>query len=381
MWASHMGTLLAQTFKVVYSHTCHCMCWRGRNKITASLKKDVQEPKTEEIEKPPDEMESQLPKRPAVRMPTEARKSRRDGFSFGSEAYGLYPTSEQPSPSHSPSPQSQRQVEEEVNKVLVECAKYNMTEGIADPNLEPAIIEEVRQASIINERSLQPSPLSLPKLTPVTRPKNPHVIVSREGSPEILRLSSELIHMSEKSLSMPRSKQRANASPSFLMPPPLPATQRLPSRNASPASSTRTREPRSALPEDGPPPIERVPPLPVLCFLLLYLTLGAVIFQMWSGQDEWSFLEGFYFCFITLSTIGLGDYVPGAGIGFGDGEDLANDDDSSYKLICSVVYLLIGLSLNVMCFNMIQEEVVEYFIKKGRQCGLIDEDENDEDTI
>ena len=53
----------------------------------------------------------------------------------------------------------------------------------------------------------------------------------------------------------------------------------------------------------------------------------------------------------------------------------------SYKLICSVVYLLIGLSLNVMCFNMIQEEVVEYFIKKGRQCGLIDEDEDDEDTI
>ena len=377
MWASHMGTLMAQTFKVVYSHTCHCMCWRGRHKISESLKKEVQEAKREVTQEPGEETEgSQTPRRHAIRMPMEVRRSRRDAFSLGSSAHGLYPTSEQPSRSHSPSPQSQRQVEQEVNDLLVTCAKYNMTEGIADPNLEPAIIDEIRQASIINDRSLQPSPLSLPKLTPVTRPKNPHVFVSREPSPDILRVSSELIHTMQQSPITSRNNNRAQASPSFLMPPPQPV--RLPSRNPSPVSSTRTRETRTAMAEDGPPPIERVPPLPVLCFLLIYLTLGAVIFKMWSGQERWSFLEGFYFCFITLTTIGLGDYVPGAGIGLG--EDASNNDDS-YKLICSVVYLLVGLCFNLMCFNLIQEEAVEYFINKGRQCGLIGDDEDDDDTI
>lgn len=45
--------------------------------------------------------------------------------------------------------------------------------------------------------------------------------------------------------------------------------------------------------------------LAVACFLLV----PAAVF---SGLEEnWNFLESFYFCFISLTTIGLGDYVPG----------------------------------------------------------------------
>ncbi|TRY93375.1 hypothetical protein DNTS_032868 [Danionella cerebrum] len=68
--------------------------------------------------------------------------------------------------------------------------------------------------------------------------------------------------------------------------------------------------------------------LAVSCFFLI----PAAIF---SGLEEnWNFLESFYFCFISLSTIGLGDYVPG--------EAVNQKFRELYKLGITV-YLLLGL--------------------------------------
>ena len=44
-----------------------------------------------------------------------------------------------------------------------------------------------------------------------------------------------------------------------------------------------------------------------LLLLFLYLLWGSVIFFL---SEEWSPLESFYFVFISLTTIGFGDYVP-----------------------------------------------------------------------
>lgn len=44
-----------------------------------------------------------------------------------------------------------------------------------------------------------------------------------------------------------------------------------------------------------------------IVILLAYIFIGATLYYMW---EEWSFFESFYFVFISMSTIGFGDYVP-----------------------------------------------------------------------
>ncbi|XP_061766395.1 potassium channel subfamily K member 1b isoform X2 [Nerophis ophidion] len=68
--------------------------------------------------------------------------------------------------------------------------------------------------------------------------------------------------------------------------------------------------------------------LAVSCFFLI----PAAIFS--ALEDNWNFLESFYFCFISLSTIGLGDYVPG---------EAANQKFREFYKLGITVYLILGL--------------------------------------
>ncbi|XP_068439655.1 potassium channel subfamily K member 1-like [Clinocottus analis] len=72
-----------------------------------------------------------------------------------------------------------------------------------------------------------------------------------------------------------------------------------------------------------------------IIMVLLVLIIPAWIFV--NLEKEWDFLESLYFCFISLTTIGLGDYVPGENA---SGED--NPHPQLYRLAITV-YLLLGL--------------------------------------
>lgn len=107
-----------------------------------------------------------------------------------------------------------------------------------------------------------------------------------------------------------------------------------------------------------------------LCLLILvgYISGGAVLFSLWEG---WGFLDGSYFCFVTLSTIGFGDLVPG--------DSVVSDEGTQEKLVICSLYLLIGMALIAMCFNLMQEEVIHKVRNCGRKIGVIrDRDEEDD---
>uniref|UniRef100_S4RL28 Potassium channel subfamily K member 1 n=1 Tax=Petromyzon marinus TaxID=7757 RepID=S4RL28_PETMA len=68
------------------------------------------------------------------------------------------------------------------------------------------------------------------------------------------------------------------------------------------------------------------------CVAVLFFVVPAAVFA--SLEEGWGFLGAFYFCFISLSTVGLGDYVPG--------EADRQPSRELYK-VCVTVYLLLGL--------------------------------------
>ncbi|XP_032527599.2 potassium channel subfamily K member 15 [Danaus plexippus] len=84
-------------------------------------------------------------------------------------------------------------------------------------------------------------------------------------------------------------------------------------------------------------------------FMVGYIMFGSMIFGLW---EKWDKLDGAYFCFISLSSIGFGDFVPG--------ERVYTPRIEASFIVCSL-YLTLGMALVAMCFNLMQEQVIHYY--------------------
>lgn len=89
----------------------------------------------------------------------------------------------------------------------------------------------------------------------------------------------------------------------------------------------------------------------ILCLLVItgFLGIGTFLFHHW---EKWDLVSAAYFSFVTLSTIGFGDYVPS--------ESFIVDSSNPItfvKMTIAVSYTVIGMALLSMTISLIQEGV------------------------
>ncbi|KAM4033000.1 potassium channel subfamily K member 18 isoform 2-T2 [Anomaloglossus baeobatrachus] len=82
-----------------------------------------------------------------------------------------------------------------------------------------------------------------------------------------------------------------------------------------------------------------VPIVVILLVVMAFIMLGALILPQW---EKWTTLEAFYFCFITLTTIGFGDVFPA---------------HPKFFLLLSV-YTVLGMAIICMAFKLMQNRMV-----------------------
>ncbi|KAM7448871.1 putative stabilization of membrane [Porites harrisoni] len=91
----------------------------------------------------------------------------------------------------------------------------------------------------------------------------------------------------------------------------------------------------------------------ILALNAAYLAIGAVLFSSW---EEWSLFESFYYCFVTLTTTGLGDYVP----------------QKMHHTVAFGGYILVGLVLVTMLFTTMEEKIAQWFNNIKQMVGLVE---------
>ena len=100
--------------------------------------------------------------------------------------------------------------------------------------------------------------------------------------------------------------------------------------------------------EKNEPPPKRiiVPSTACLWVLFAYVATGTAMFSSWQS---WSVMDSAYFCVTSLCKIGIGDFAPD--------NILVPAGGDPTRLVFTFVYLLFGMGIIAMCFDLMKEDV------------------------
>lgn len=95
-----------------------------------------------------------------------------------------------------------------------------------------------------------------------------------------------------------------------------------------------------------------VPSTACIWVLFSYILLGSLMF---TYLDDWEFLNSMYFCVTSLCKIGMGDFVPETSTNATLPAILKSEKNT--KLIINFVYILFGMGLVAMCYELMREDI------------------------
>ncbi|VDK78112.1 unnamed protein product [Litomosoides sigmodontis] len=98
-----------------------------------------------------------------------------------------------------------------------------------------------------------------------------------------------------------------------------------------------------------------VPLVIVLAILLFYMAFGGIIL---ASFGPWTYTDAFYFCFVSLTTIGFGDLVP----------------ENQECVLLMLAYLGFGLAVTTMCIDLVGIQYIQkihYFGRKFRGTEIL----------